>query len=142
MTAVSAFLAAINVRHLSADEPVTEILADESNFHYIYGNEAYRNDFYIKEVTAQHANDRDIYMDLHRQIGSIRPFFSELTYGLPTLARQKQVIAKQTTRLLPEKPYHEGYLEVGSTGRYLDSLEEALEITGERYFLSPVPCRT
>ena len=157
MTAVSAFLAAINVRHLSADESVTELSADESNFHYIYGNEAYRNDFYrfltnvfhlqpeadlhrlIKEVTAQHANDRDIYIELHRQIGSIRPFFSELTYGLPALARQKQVIAAQTTRLLPEKPYHEGYLEVGSTGRYFDSLEEALEISGERYFLGPVP---
>jgi SAM-dependent methyltransferase len=155
--AVSAILTANSVKGLSADEPAIGTLRNESNFHYIYGNEAYRNDFYrflanvfhlqpetdlhqlISQVTAQHDNDRDIYIDLHRQNGSIRPFLSELTYGLPALARQKHVIAAQTTQLLPERPYHEGYLEVGSTGRYLDALEENLAITGERYFLSPLP---
>ena len=155
--AASVILAANSVKSFSTDESSTDTLGSESNFHYIYGNDALRQDFYkfltnvfhlqpevdlhrlISEVTAKHDNDRDIYNDLHEQIGSIRPFLSELTYGLPALARQKQVIAEQTTQLLPEKPYHEGYLEVGSTGRYLDSLEEVLEITGERYFMGPLP---
>ena len=45
-------------------------------------------------------------------------------------------MANQTQRLLPDKKRFEGYLEVGSTGRYLDSLEEVLDIKGEVYFLS------
>jgi len=154
--AVTAFLAANSSRSLAADELATGTPQSESNFHYIYGNDALRKDFYkfltnvfhlqpevdlhrlISEVTAKHENDKDIYTDLRGEIGSIRPFLSGLTYALPALAKQKQVIAEQTTQLLPDKPYHEGYLEVGSTGRYLDSLEEDLEIRGERYFMGPV----
>ncbi len=155
--AISAILATYSAKNLSANESTFNSSAGESNFRYIYGNDAYRNEFLkfltnvfhlqpevdlhrlITEVTENRDNDRDIYVDLHEQIGSIRPFLSDLTYGLPALAKQKQVMTEQTSQLLPEKPYHEGYLEVGSTGRYLDSLEEVLEITGQRYFMGPLP---
>jgi SAM-dependent methyltransferase len=152
--AVSTILAGNAVKSLSAEQPAS---TEESNFHYIYGNEAHRSDFFkflknvfhlqpeadlhqlIYEITEQHTSDRDIFINLQEQIGSIRPFLSQLTYALPALARQKMIIADQTNQLLPERRYHEGYLEVGSTGRYLDSLEEKLEITGERYFVGPFP---
>jgi len=154
---VSAFVAAIYAESFSAENTVADSAQIESNFHYIYSNEARREDFFkflanvfhlqpendfhqlIYEATERYASDREIFISLQQQISSIRPFLSELTYGLPALAKQKQVMAEQTKRLLPEKPYLEGYLEVGSTGRYLDSLEEELKITGERYFLSPLP---
>ena len=155
--AISAIFATYSAKNLSANESTFNSSAGESNFRYIYGNDAYRNEFLkfltnvfhlqpeidlhrlIAEVTENHDNDRDIYVDLYEQIGSIRPFLSDLSYGLPALAKQKQIMTEQTTQLLPEKPYHEGYLEVGSTGRYLDSLEEVIEITGQRYFMGPLP---
>lgn len=154
---VSAVLAAASVKTLSAAGPATLESENQGNFRYIYGNEVYRDDFYrflmnvfrlqpeddlhrlIIQAAAEYLDDEMIYIRLQQQVDTVRPFLSELTYALPALAKQKQVIAAQTKQLLAGEPYHEGYLEVGSTGRYLDSLEDELEITGERYFLSPVP---
>lgn len=155
--AISAALAATSIGKLNAAESAYADSGTIGNFRYIYGNESYRQNFYdflanvfrlqpegelhalIEQTAAQFSDDGEIYANLQSRIGTVRPFLSELTYALPALAKQKRVIAQQTIRLLPEKPRHDGYLEVGSTGRYLDALEEGLDITGERYFLSPVP---
>lgn len=43
-------------------------------------------------------------------------------------------MARQTVELLGEGVRFNGYLEIGSSGRYLDYLEEKVEIDGERYY--------
>ena len=125
-----------------------------SNFRYVYGQEKYKIRFYdflthvfhlfpedelhqlISDASEQHILDEDIYKDLQEKIESIEPFFAAFTYAIPALKKQKQVMADQTQNLLPDKKRFEGYLEVGSTGRYLDCLEEVLNIEGEVYYLS------
>lgn len=142
-----------NVFSKSADN--TEIVdLNTSNFRYIYSHEAYKTQFYdfltnvfhlfpedelhqlINDASELHVTDEDIYNDLQTNIESIQPILAAFTYAIPALKKQKQVMANQTHSLLPEKKRFEGYLEVGSTGRYLDSLEEELNIKGEVYFLS------
>ncbi len=127
-----------------------------SNFRYIYGNTVYKKEFlnFLSNVfhlfpenelhrlislsVEQHAEDRDIYLNLQKNLNTIKPFLSELTYAVPALIKQKKVMAEQTASLLPVDRRFEGYLEFGSTGRYLDSLEESLGIVGNKFFVSHV----
>jgi SAM-dependent methyltransferase len=48
--------------------------------------------------------------------------------------KQKDEMARQTLELLGKDGTYDGYLEIGSLGRYLDYLEEEVEIKGERYY--------
>jgi len=43
-------------------------------------------------------------------------------------------MARQTLELLGEGGTYNGFLEIGSSGRYLDYLEEKVNIEGERYY--------
>lgn len=124
------------------------------NFSYIYGNEALRKDFYnflvnvfhlypedkihalISSVTQEKLYDQDIYVRVQEGLPDIKPLLGDLTYALPALAKQKKVMAKQTKELLGERDNFEGYLELGSSGRYLDQLEENVRIDGDAFFLS------
>lgn len=126
----------------------------EGNFRFIYGNKAYQRSFHgflanvfnlypeddfhqlIEKVSKANRSDLEIYIEVQRLLGDIKPFLSELTYALPALRKQKQVIAKQTIELLPGERRYEGYLEVGSNGRYLDDLEEQIDIRGDRFYVS------
>ena len=130
------------------------ICCDASNFRYIYGNQDYKNQFHdflsnvfhlfpedelhqlISEASEQSASDEEIYQDLQQKVESIQPFLAAFTYAIPALKKQKQVMAKQTQALLQNKKQFEGYLEVGSAGRYLDALEEVLNIKGDVFYLS------
>lgn len=124
-----------------------------SNFRYIYGRDDYKLRFHdflsnvfhlfpedelhelIAQASDEYATDEEIYKNLQQQVETIEPFLSAFTYAIPALKKQKQVMATQTHALLPEKRY-DGYLEVGSTGRYLDSLEEVLSIEGDVFYVS------
>ena len=123
------------------------------NFHYVYDNPAYRREFLnflanvfhlypqdalhalITSTRQRHDNDQDIYRQLQNNITDIKPFLADLTYALPALIKQKTVMTEQTKAILPKHNF-DGYLELGSTGRYLDSLEEVLDISGEFFFIS------
>lgn len=138
-----------------ASSSAAKALAEgSSNFQYIYGNNVYKKEFFnflanvfhlfperdIHQLIAlqakQYTEDKDIYASLQKNLSAIKPFLSELTYSIPALIKQKKVIANQTVSLLPNNGRYEGCLEVGSTGRYLDSLEEQLDIVGDIYFVS------
>jgi len=90
----------------------------------------------IAEQTKQHSSDEAIYKSLQENLSSIKPMLADFTYALPALAKQKEVISNQTTQLLGTKKDFTGYLEVGSNGRYLDALEDSLNLEGDVYFLS------
>ena len=132
--------------------PVAPAVPD-SDFHAIYDTVRGNDDFYrflqnvyrifpedrfhalIQQATRGHRDDEAIYRAVQAGLPSIKPFLSEATYALPALARQKQEMTRQTLALLGERKRFNGYLEVGSTGRYLSHLRRHLHLDGDRVLL-------
>ena len=83
---------------------------------------------------VQMENDKEIYKKAQTKVGDISPWNSIFKYQLPALIKQKNEMARQTVELIGEDSTYDGYLEIGSTGRYLDYLEEKVKIKGERYY--------
>ena len=142
------------------DNITSPVVADD-NFGYVYRDENYRREFkdflvnvfhlfpedefhrLIHERTTRVKSDQDAYLGLQAQLDEIKPFLGDLRYALPALVKQKAVLAGQTVELLGTERRFDGYLEIGSTGRYLDSLEEQLDIEGQRVLVAErAPTRT
>ncbi len=125
-----------------------------SNFHFIYNNSVYKKNFYqflvnvfhlypelefhqlINAITKQSISDQDIYLEVQSKLNEISSFLAPLQYAIPALNKQKEIIADQTQTLLQNKQRFSGYLEIGTTGRYLDALEERFSIEDGRYFVT------
>lgn len=140
---------------LEPSVPTSNAAAD-SDFHAIYGNVRGNDDFYrflqnvyrifpedrfhalIQQATREHRDDEAIYRAVQAGLPSIKPFLSEATYALPALARQKREMTRQTLALLGERRRFDGYLEVGSTGRYLSQLRKQLHLDGDCVLLHDV----
>jgi SAM-dependent methyltransferase len=123
------------------------------NFRYIYNNKVLRDQFFdfyanvfhlypedelhqlVYNLTQKYEKDDDIYMELQSALNNIKPFLSDFRYALPALAKQKKEMTEQTLQLLDSKKRYEGYMEIGTTGRYLSQLEDKLDIQGRRYLL-------
>jgi SAM-dependent methyltransferase len=88
----------------------------------------------ISETSTKAENDRAVYLEVQSKLDDITPMFSSFNHALPALTKQKDEMAKQTLELLGEGGPYNGYLEIGSSGRYLDYLEENVNIEGERYY--------
>jgi len=82
----------------------------------------------IKRVSQELEDDEAIYRRLQRELPKIKPFMADLTLALPSLFRQKREMANQTLRLLGPISRIEGYVEIGSTGRYISELRKDLTI--------------
>ena len=124
-------------------------MATHSDFHTVFDDTAGHDGFYrflqnvyrlypedrfhmlIKEACAQHAGDEDIYRALQQKLPGIKPFLADLFYALPSLAKQKQEMVAQTLKILGDRRRFDGYVEIGTTGRYVKSLRKALQITGK-----------
>jgi FAD/FMN-containing dehydrogenase/SAM-dependent methyltransferase len=135
---------------------VTTTAAAGSDFHAVYDTVRGNDDFYrflqnvyrifpedrfhalIQHATGEHCDDEAIYRAVQAGLPSIKSFLSELVYALPALARQKQEMTRQTLALLGERRRFDGYLEVGSTGRYLSQLRKHLRLEGDRVLLHDV----
>ena len=122
------------------------------NFSQIYSNMRLKDEFFkflknvfhlmpeddlhklIAEAVAQKKDDKSIYVDVQTKLDDITPMFSTTRYALPALKRQKDEMARQTLELLGKGGTYNGFLEIGSSGRYLDYLEEEVDIEGERYY--------
>lgn len=123
-----------------------------SNFKEIYSNYELKGEFFkffknvfnlypekeihrlISEATKNKADDQGIYKEVQSKLDEITPMFSSFRYSLPALTKQKDEMARQTVELLGKGGTYNGYLEIGSSGRYLDYLEEEVTIKGERYY--------
>lgn len=131
--------------------------ANGSEFLAVYGNLESRDDFYrflqtiyhlypehlfhqlIVDACDRHDTDRAIYEEVAERLPGIKPFLSELTYALPALATQKREMVRQTAGILPSYPRWNGYLEIGSTGRYVKGLRKALNIDGPVFLTNETP---
>lgn len=139
--------------------PVPSLFAKEAsaakgNFGYIYSDPVMREEFkgflanvfhlyptddlhaLILNAVKQGLLDREIYSMLQGQLGGIKPFMGDVTYSLPALSKQKRILADQTVALLSDRKRFDGYLEIGTNGRFLDALEERIQITGDSFTMS------
>ena len=134
------------------------IVADPaSEFRSVFATQAGRDAFYrflqtvfhlypedrfhhlIEQETARHADDAAIYRAVQNALPSIKPPLSELTYAIPALRTQKAEMLRQTLELLGPQRAIDGYLEIGSTGRYISALRGKVKVTGPIYLLNHVP---
>jgi hypothetical protein len=128
-----------------------------SNFKAVYGNPTLRAQFFnflrnvyhlypedkfhnlIQQTTEKMDSDSAIYQQIQKELADIKTLFSDLTYGLPALSQQKNLIATQTWELLGQVQTVNGYLEIGTKGRYTRTLQERLNISGRIYLLNQTP---
>ena len=152
IAALSALLATAVPGRGFADS-LTWTSAQIGNFRYIYSNPQLRQEFLAFLTNVFHlypedefhqalirlsepgVSDMQIYAALQEELDDIRPFLGALRYAIPALARQKAIMADQTLELLDRDARYDGYLEVGSTGRYISVLEDRLDITGDIFLL-------
>lgn len=127
-----------------------------SEFLSVYGDLRSRDDFYrflqviyhlypeekfhrlIIEACERYDTDQAIYEDVSRRLPTIRTALSDLTYALPALRVQKREMVRQTKAILPGSVELDGYLEIGSTGRYVKGLKKALRLRGPVYLTNDV----
>jgi hypothetical protein len=92
----------------------------------------------IEQAVRESKNDREVYLAIEQGLPDIEPTLGSLRYSLPALRKQQSVMVQQTVQLLGDEKRFEGYLEIGSDGRYLSALDDELEIKGPIFTSSPV----
>lgn len=124
------------------------------NFRYIYNNEKLRNQFHlflqnvyslypdpqahklILELTSSLKWDEDIYRELQKRFPDIKPFLSIFRASLPALHKQKKEMQAQTNTLIADMKKVDGYIEIGTTGRYFEGIRECVKVRGDTYVLN------
>ena len=84
----------------------------------------------IIELCEALETDEQIYRALLDSLPGLKTLGSDLFYALPALLKQKKEIQKQTYALLPHVKTIDGYLEIGSTGRYVRALTSIFDFKG------------
>ena len=125
-----------------------------SNFRTVYSDPKLRARFYlflknvfhlypedrfhrlIGGVASRGGTDREIYEQLQERLREIKPLFSQVTYALPALAKQKEEMARQTAALLGSSRTIKGYVEIGTPGRYVNGLRRRFRIEGAVFLLN------
>ncbi|TGN00426.1 class I SAM-dependent methyltransferase [Leptospira yasudae] len=126
----------------------------DSNFKSVYLDPKLRNEFFLFlqnvyhlypeadfhkllfELSQSKQNDKEIYEAILKEIPQIKPFAGIITYALPALKKQKLEISKEVVDLLGEGSRFNGYLEIGTTGRYVSNLQKKMHIEGAVFVLN------
>jgi SAM-dependent methyltransferase len=126
-------------------------LETAGNFKAVYLDTAERDRFYlflqnvfhlypedrfhqrILELTREKASDQEIYTALLAELPRLKPFLAGLRYELPALRKQKDEMAGQAMTFLGPGAKVDGYLEVGSPGRYWSELKSRARLSGPVY---------
>ena len=134
-------------KDIAQDKPAVN---EDSEFKKIYSDTEWRDRFYlflqniynlypedqfhslIMEASEECDNDEAIYQRIQDSLPEIKPVLRDIRYALPALMKQKRMIAEQTKLLAGHRSYI-GYLEIGSTGRYVKPLQKALDLRGPVY---------
>lgn len=122
-----------------------------SEFKAVFSNVKWSDDFYrflqvifhlypedkfhhlIATNCKEKNSDEEIYKSVQAGLPKIKPFLSELTFALPALKKQKKEMARQVMQLLGNRKQINGYLEIGSTGRYISELRKHISLSGPLY---------
>lgn len=129
--------------------------ADENpgNFHLIYSDPKLKSEFLsflkhvyniypedkfhqlISKATINTKTDKETYQYIIDHLYEAKPFLSELTHALPALSTQKNEIAIQTLKFIQKRGKINGYLEIGTPGRYIGKLEDLINIEGDIFLV-------
>jgi len=104
------------------------------NIYNIYPENAFH--LLLREACEHASNDADIYAYIQNQLSTIKPRLADIRYAIPALIKQKKEMARQTLKLLGEHKTINGYVEIGSTGRYVGELKKHLVINGPIYLVN------
>lgn len=128
----------------------------DSAFKAVFSNTKWSDDFYrflqeifhlypedkfhflISSIAKEKNSDEEIYKAVQQNLTKIKPFLSELTLALPALKKQKKEMAKQVLQLLGNKKQINGYLEIGTTGRYISELRKHISLSGNIYLTNDI----
>lgn len=142
---------------LSPGEAVTPGERGQSEFRAVFDNDVWRDRFYlflqnvygilpedrfhnlIRAACAEHDTDEATYRYIQEHLHEIRPALAVLRLALPALAKQKREMARQTLLLLGERTTINGYLEIGSKGRYISALSKHLTLGGAMVLQDEAP---
>lgn len=106
------------------------------NIFHLYPEDKYHS--LIVEACKNYTTDEDIYKAVQAGLPGIKPFLADLTYALPALSKQKKEMARQTIEILGDRKSFDGYLEIGSTGRYISRIRKELSFTGPLYLTNDI----
>lgn len=127
-----------------------------SEFKAVFSNTKWSDDFYrflqvifhlypedkfhnlISSISKEKNTDEEIYKSIQQNLSKIKPLLSELTLALPALKKQKKEMAKQVLQILENKKQINGYLEIGSTGRYISELKKHISLSGEIFITNDI----
>lgn len=126
--------------------------SDISNFKKVYEDAALRMQFLsflknvysiyppeefhkmISEIVASERSDEKIYLAIQKRLPELKSILSPVTRELPALRNQKAEMKKQLARLLKGTKAVNGYMEIGTTGRYVHGVDNATDIKGKNTF--------
>lgn len=129
-------------------------ISPQSNFHAVYDSPGSKEQFFlflqhiyhlyperefhhlIYELTQLYRTDEEIYGRLQTELPSIAAPLSSVRYGLPALHKQKTEMARESAELLGRTAPFKGYVEIGTTGRYVKALRDELPIKGPIFVLN------
>lgn len=124
-------------------------LEHSSNFKAVFGNPKHKDAFLLflknvynifpedrfqrllEEISKAGNTDKEIYGQIQARLPEIKPILSSVRYALPALAKQKTEMAHQTLELMGSVRKVDGYMEIGTTGRYVSRLKSAIDLTGD-----------
>lgn len=127
-----------------------------SDFHTIYDDIIWQDRFFlflqnvyricpedkfhtlIIKACEKYQSDEEVYTNIQKELPTIKPALSDLRYGIPALIKQKKVMAEQTIELLGRGKVINGYVEIGSTGRYISKLRKYFTINGPIYLINDI----
>ncbi len=134
----------------------TAARVDDSEFHAVFDDVARRDAFHsflrnifhlypedrfhglITDACGRLPTDREIYEQVQSDLPSIKPSLAAITYALPALRKQKRVIGRQTRQILDGRTTIDGYLEIGTVGRYVKEMKSGFRLGGPLYVCNEV----
>lgn len=144
-------------RHWLTGPATTAATRETSQFHQVFSDVPRSDAFYrflqnvfhtlpedrfhhlIAQACALHHDEESVYRTIQTQLKTIKPPLADLTHALPALFKQKAEMVAQTLAVIGDRRQFNGYLEIGSKGRYFRGLACALELSGPTHFVDEKP---
>lgn len=101
------------------------------NVYNIYPENAFHHMIY--QLTEKYSTDKQIYEGIQKELPRIKVFLNDIRYAVPALMNQKKEITNQTLFLLSNQQTIDGYVEIGSNGRYISDLKKSYNINNIYY---------
>jgi FAD/FMN-containing dehydrogenase/uncharacterized membrane protein YhaH (DUF805 family)/SAM-dependent methyltransferase len=130
----------------SAETEVHPVLADDrwsdrlflflQNVYHLFPEEQLHA--LVRSAAAEQKDDESVYRLVQEGLARIRPRAQPVTHALPALAKQKREMARQTMALLGDRKKIDGYLEIGSIGRYASALRPHVRFEGALFVMNDV----